>query len=145
VKNHCVSYVRIKKHLIAAFITLDNHSQVETTNSKALLFMVISGTFLIEHEIFDPEKGTTQVAVSKLWLVYYVSSIWMYFLSTRQILQSGLRVEGNKSSFTFCDKSGNTVLLATSNPWSNVQIMRTCILKHNICYNHYLIFNNYKD
>jgi len=103
--------------------------------------MVTSGTFLIEHEIFDPEKETTKVAVSKLWLVYYVSSIWMCLLSTRQILQSGLRVEGNKSSFTFCDKSGNTVLLVTPNPWGNVQIVRTCILKYNICYNHYLIFN----
>jgi len=51
-------------------------------------------------------------------------------LSTGQILQSGLRVEGNKSGFTFCDKSGNTVLLATPNLWGNIQIIRTHILKH---------------
>jgi len=47
-------------------ITPDNYSQVKTTNSKILLFMVASGTILIEHEIFDPEKGITKVAVSKL-------------------------------------------------------------------------------
>ena len=122
-------------------ITLSNYSQVETANSKVPLFMVSSGTVLIEHEIFDPEKGTTKVAVSELWLVYCVSSIQMCFHSTRQIFQSRLRVEDNKSSFTFCDKSGNAVLLATSNLWSNVQIVKSCILKHNICYNHYLIFN----
>jgi len=39
----------------------------------------------------------------------------MYLLSTRQILQSGLRVEDDKSSSTFCDKSGDAVLLATPN------------------------------
>ena len=30
-------------------------------NKKALLFMVASGTILIEHEIFDPEKGTSRL------------------------------------------------------------------------------------
>jgi len=122
-------------------ISLGNYSQVEIANSKAPLFIVSSGTILIGHEIYDPEKGTTKVAVSELWLVSCISGIQICLLSTRQILQSGLRVEGNKSSFTFCDKSGNAVLLATPNLWSNVQIVRTCILKHNICYNHYLIFN----
>ena len=34
----------------------------------------------------------------------------MYLFSTGQIFQFGLRVEGNKSSFIFCDKSGNAVL-----------------------------------
>jgi len=41
-------------------------------------------------------------------------------------------VEGNRSGFTFCDKSSNAVLLATPNLWGNIQIVRTCILKHNI-------------
>ena len=31
-------------------ITLDNHDQVETVNSKALLFIVASSTVLIEHK-----------------------------------------------------------------------------------------------
>jgi len=44
-------------------MTLDNYSQVETANSKAPLFMVASGTILIKHEIFDPEKGITKVSV----------------------------------------------------------------------------------
>ena len=48
--------------------------------------MVASDTVLIEHEIFDPEKEITKIAVSKLWPVYYVSGIQIYFLSTRQIL-----------------------------------------------------------
>ena len=103
--------------------------------------MVSSGTVLIKHKIFDPEKGTTKVAVLELWLVYCVSGIQMCLLSIRQIFHSGLRVEGNKSSFTFCDKSGHAILLTTPNLWSNIQIVRTCILKHNICYNYYLIFN----
>jgi len=47
-------------------ITLDNYGQVETANLKISLFIVTSGTVLIEHEIFNPEKGTTKVAVSKL-------------------------------------------------------------------------------
>ena len=37
--------------------------------------MASSGTILIEHEIFDSEKGTTEVAVSKLWPVYCVFGI----------------------------------------------------------------------
>jgi len=47
-------------------MTLGNYGQVETANSKALLFMVASGTVLIEYEIFNPEKETTKVTVSKL-------------------------------------------------------------------------------
>jgi len=46
------------------------------------------------------------------------------------ILQSGLRVEGNESSSDFCNKSGDTVLLATFNLWGNIQIVRTHILKY---------------
>jgi len=56
-------------------VALDNYDQVETANLKASLFMVASNTILIKHEIFDPEKKTTKVAVLKLWLVYYVSSM----------------------------------------------------------------------
>ena len=37
--------------------------------------MVTSSTVLIEHEIFDSEKGTTKVAMSKLWLIYCVPSM----------------------------------------------------------------------
>jgi len=29
-------------------------------------------------------------------------------------------MEDDKSSFTFCDKSGNAVLLATPNLWGNI-------------------------
>ena len=94
--------------------------------------MVTFGTILIEHKIFDPEKETTKVVVSKLWPVYYVPSMQMYLLSTEQILQSGLRVEGNKSGSTFCDKSGDIILLATPNLWDNIQIVRTHILKHDV-------------
>ena len=39
----------------------------------------------------------------------------IYLLSTGQTLQSGLRVEGNKSSSTICDKPNNAILLATPN------------------------------
>ena len=56
----------------------------------------------------------------------------MYLLSTRQILQLGFRSEDNRSSPTFCDKSGNAILLATPNLWGNIQIVKTYILKNNI-------------
>ena len=51
-----------------------------------LLLVVASGTVLTKHEIFDPEKEITKVAMSKLQLVYYVSGIQICLLSTRQIL-----------------------------------------------------------
>ena len=47
--------------------------------------MVASSTVLIEHEIFDPKKETTKVAVSKLWPVYYISNMQIHLLSTKQI------------------------------------------------------------
>ena len=56
----------------------------------------------------------------------------MYLLSTGQISQSGLRVKGDKSNSTFCDKSNDTILSATSNLWRNIQIIRTHILKYDI-------------
>jgi len=68
----------------------------------------------------------------KLWLLYYVSSIKIYLLSTRQNFQSRLRFEGNKSSSTFHKKSSDTILSATLNLWSNIQIVKIHTLKHNI-------------
>ena len=68
----------------------------------------------------------------KLWLVYYVTGIQICLLSTKQVLQFGLRVENDKSSFTFHNKSGDTIILATLNFWDNIQIVRTHILKNNI-------------
>ena len=47
-------------------MTLGNYGQVETANSKVLLFMVASGTVLIEYEILNSKKETTKVTVSKL-------------------------------------------------------------------------------
>ena len=67
-------------------ITLGNYGQVETAELKVPWFMVTSGTILIEHKICDPKKGTTKVVISKPWLVYYISSMQMYLLSTKQIL-----------------------------------------------------------
>ena len=105
---------------------------METANSKVLLFIVASSITLIEHEILNPEKGTTKVVVSKLQPVYYIFNIQICLLSTEQILQSGLRVKDNKSGSTFCNKSDDTVPLATPNLWNNIQIIRTYILKYNI-------------
>jgi len=47
-------------------MTLGNYSQVKIANSKTLLFIVISSTILIEHEIFDSNKGTTKITMLKL-------------------------------------------------------------------------------
>ena len=74
--------------------------------------MVTSSTILIKHEIFNPEKRTTKVAMSKL---YYVPKMQICLFSTRKILQFRSRVESNKSSSTFYNKSGNAVPLATPN------------------------------
>jgi len=63
---------------------------------------------------------------------YYIVSLVCRYISSLQILQSRLRVEGNKSSSTFYNKSGNTILSANPNLWSNIQIIRTYILKHNV-------------
>ena len=56
--------------------------------------MVAVGTVLIEHKIIDPKNRITRTTISKLWPVYCVPSITMYLLSTRQLLQSGLSIEG---------------------------------------------------
>jgi len=45
--------------------------------------MVAIGTVLIEHEIIDPKDKTIRTAISKLWPVYYVSSMTMCLFSTR--------------------------------------------------------------
>ena len=47
-------------------MTPGNYSWVKTTNLKIPLFIVVFGTILIEHEIFNPEKGITKVAMSKI-------------------------------------------------------------------------------
>jgi len=101
-------------------MTQGNYGCVETANSKALLFMVAVGTVFIEHEIIDPKNKTTRTAISKLWPVYYVPGMTICFLSTGQLLQSGLSIEGTMDSSTFCDSSGNAVLSALSNLWGSI-------------------------
>ena len=44
----------------------------------------------------------------------------MHLFSTKQILQSKLRVKDDKISFTFHNKSDDAVLLVTSNLWNNI-------------------------
>ena len=56
-------------------VTLDNYSWLESVYSRALLFIIALGTFLLENKIFDPEKATTKIAILKLWPVYYVSDM----------------------------------------------------------------------
>ena len=63
-------------------ITLGNYGQVEIANLKASLFIVVSGTVLIEHEIFNPEKVTTKVVVLKLWS-YHIPFIICIFWSSK--------------------------------------------------------------
>jgi len=77
--------------------------------------MKMNGSWILVLLPFDLEKGTTKVTMSKLWLVYCVPSMQIYLLSTGQIFQFGLRVESNKSSSTFYNKSGDVVSSATLN------------------------------
>jgi len=46
--------------------------------------MVASDTVITEHEIFDPKKKTTKVAILKLWPVYCVLGMQICLLSTGQ-------------------------------------------------------------
>ena len=113
-------------------MTQGNYGRIETANSKAPLFMVAVGTVLIEHEIIDPKDRTTKTVISKLWPVYYVPGMTMCLLSTGQLLQSGLSIEGTMDGSTFRNSSGNAVLSALPNLWENIQVVRTCIIKNNI-------------
>jgi len=113
-------------------MTQGNYGRIEIANSKASLFMVAVGTVLIEHEIIDPKNRTTRTAISKLWPVYCVSSITICLLSTGQLLQSGLSIEGTIDGSTFRDLSGDIVLSALPNLWGSIQVVRTCIIKNNV-------------
>ena len=62
--------------------------------------------------------------MSELCLVYCIPSMQICLLSTGQILESGLRVEGNKSGSTFHNNSSDAILSAISNLWSNIQIVK---------------------
>jgi len=53
-------------------------------------------------------------------------------LSTGQLLQSGLSIEGTIDGSTFCDSSGDAVLSALPNLWGSIQVVRTCIIKNNV-------------
>jgi len=114
------------------FMTQGNYGRIETANSKVPLFMIAVGTVFIEHEIIDPKDRTTRTVISKLWPVYYISGITMRLLSTGQLLQSGLSIEGTMDGSTFHNLSGDTVFSALPNLWGSIQVVRTCIIKNNI-------------
>jgi len=113
-------------------MTQGNYGHIETANSKAPLFMVAVGTILIEHEIIDPKDKTTRTAISKLWPVYCVPGMTICLLSTGQLLQSGLSIEGTMDGSIFRDSSGDAVLSALPNLWGSIQVVRTCIIKNNV-------------
>jgi len=113
-------------------MTQGNYGHVKTANSKAPLFMVAVETVLIEHKIIDPKNRTTRIAISKLWPIYCVPGITMCLLSTRQLLQSGLSIEGTMDGSTFCDLSSDAVLSVLPNLWGSIQVVRTCIIKNNV-------------
>ena len=101
-------------------MTQGNYGRVETANSKAPLFIIAVGTVLIEHEIINPKDRTTRTGMT------------MHLLSTGQLLQSRLSIEGTMDGLTFRDSSGDAVLSALPNLWGSIQVMRTCIIKNNI-------------
>jgi len=113
-------------------MTQGNYGHIEIANSKAPLFMVAVETVLIKHEIIDPKNRTTRTTISKLWPVYCVSGMTMHLLSTGQLLQSGLSIEGTMDGSTFRDSSGDTVLSTPPNLWGSIQVVRTCIIKNNV-------------
>jgi len=113
-------------------MTQENYGRVEIANSKAPLFMVAVGTILIKHEIIDPKNKTTRTTISKLWPVYCVPGMTIYLLSTGQLLQSRLSIEGTIDGSTFYDLSSDAVLSVLSNLWESIQVMRTYIIKNNV-------------
>jgi len=113
-------------------MTQGNYGCIKTANSKVPLFMVAVGTVLIEHEIIDPKDRTTRTAISKLWPVYYVPGMIIYLLSTGQLIQSGLSIEGTIDGLIFCNSSGDVVLSALPNLWGSIQVVRICIIKNNV-------------
>ena len=94
--------------------------------------MVAVGTVLIEYEIIDLKDRTTRTAISKLWPVYCIPGITMHLLSTRQLLQFGLSIEGTMDGSTFHNSSGDAILSALPNLWGSIQIVRTYIIKNNV-------------
>jgi len=60
--------------------------ELRLQTQEAALFIIASGTVLIEYKIFDSEKGTTKVVMSKIWPVYCVLSMQMCLFFTRQTL-----------------------------------------------------------
>jgi len=56
----------------------------------------------------------------------------MHLLSTGQLLQSGLSIEGTMDGSTFHDSFGDVVLSALPNLWRSIQVVRTCIIKNNV-------------
>ena len=63
----------------------------------------------------------------------------IHFFSTGQIIQSGLKVEGDESGSIFHDKSSNAVLSATPNFQGNIQIVvRYSVLFYYYYYEIYL-------
>jgi len=97
-----------------------------------LTFIVAVGTVLIEYEIIDLKDRTTRTAISKLWPVYCIPGITMHLLSTRQLLQFGLSIEGTMDGSTFHNSSGDAILSALPNLWGSIQIVRTYIIKNNV-------------
>jgi len=94
--------------------------------------MVIVGTVLIEHEIINPKDRIARTAISKLWPVYCVPGMIMCLLSTGQLLQSGLSIEGTIDGSIFYDLSGDAILSALPNLWESIQVVRTYIIKNNV-------------
>jgi len=113
-------------------MTQGNYGHIEIANSKAPLFMIAIGTVLIKHEIIDPKDRTTRTVISKLLPVYCVPGMTMRFLSTGQLLQSGLSIEGTMDGSTFHDLSGDAILSVLSNLWGSIQVVRTYIIKNNV-------------
>ena len=61
--------------------------------------------------------------------MYYVPGMTMHLLSTGQLLQSGLSIEGTMDGSTFCDSSSDAVLSILR---GSIQVVRTCIIKNNV-------------
>jgi len=59
-------------------------------------------------------------------------ALTMHLLSTGQLLQSGLSIEGIMDSSTFHDSSSDAILSALPNLWGSIQVVKTCIIKNNV-------------
>ena len=138
-KRYYTLCVRVKKHLMVAFMKMNDSwtlvprltslylsltlsiwlwvimAKLRLQTQKYHYLWLLLALFWLNMKSLIIRKGLPRLLYQN-YDQYIVSlGIQIHLLSTRQIFQSRLRVKDDKSGFTFCDKSGDAILLDISN------------------------------